>query len=221
MVINYRLVQNHKGAVRMNLKELFEIQAGLDAEILKNHPMPDIEELMEKLHTALLVELGEMMNEYRRFKFWSNDREPRTKAECRSCKGKGFITVKWKAEDNQLYQTINDCEECNLTGKCDYLLKELVDGLHFILSLGLKFENMFDEPLRNTDFKVYKTPHLSIEHHFLGLMLTDWSSTPYSLVKGMCQFIGFSEMLGYTWEQVREAYLIKNQENHYRQMNGY
>lgn len=196
----------------MNLKELFEIQAGLDAEILNNHPMPDIEELMEKLHTALVVELGEMMNEYRRFKFWSNDREPRTKAACRKCYGGGALV-----KDGY----VKTCDECQGKCVCDYVLKELVDGLHFILSLGLKFESMFDEPLRNTDFKAYKTPHLSIEHHFLGLMITDWSSTPYSLVKGMCQFIGFSEMLGYTWEQVREAYLIKNQENHYRQMNGY
>ncbi|KFZ32146.1 dUTPase, partial [Anoxybacillus flavithermus] len=35
------------------------------------------------------------------------------------------------------------------------------------------------------------------------------------------KFLGLGEMLGFTWEQVEEAYMKKNAENHSRQERGY
>ena len=56
----------------MNLKELFEIQAGLDFHIEKNHPPKEGEDRIQKKVLALQVELGEFVNELPEvFKFWS------------------------------------------------------------------------------------------------------------------------------------------------------
>ena len=60
----------------MNLEKLFEAQRVLDERIEQEHPRNfdedyrDYERIM-----ALLVELGELANEWRGFKFWSNNRQ--------------------------------------------------------------------------------------------------------------------------------------------------
>ncbi|AIW03737.1 nucleoside triphosphate pyrophosphohydrolase [Bacillus phage Palmer] len=198
----------------MNLKELFEIQAGLDAEILKNHPIQPGEDRLEKKHAALLVELGEMFNEWRAFKFWSHDKEPRMAVKCPECEG----AAARQASDGSYVE----CGTCDGAGTIDKVLKELVDCLHFVLSIGLEHEfdtklNMVIEPIlfsRSDDGN-------NIIAQFIELLKVEWELVGRHYKEGLELFIGFCEMLGYTWEQVREAYLIKNQENHYRQMNGY
>ena len=55
----------------VNLKELYSLQAGLDAEIAKNHDIT-YESTIERRLLALIVEIGEFANETRCFKFWSN-----------------------------------------------------------------------------------------------------------------------------------------------------
>lgn len=55
----------------VNLEKLYFYQAGLDEEIQKNHNVC-YECTHEKRILALLVELGELANETRAFKFWSN-----------------------------------------------------------------------------------------------------------------------------------------------------
>ncbi|MBM7607553.1 dimeric dUTPase (all-alpha-NTP-PPase superfamily) [Lysinibacillus composti] len=61
----------------MNLTKLFEIQAGLDYHITKEHPEQNDENRLSKKVLALQVELGECANEWRGFKFWSNDQVAR------------------------------------------------------------------------------------------------------------------------------------------------
>lgn len=61
----------------MNLKYLYEIQAGLMAHIEKNHPTPPGENRLDKKVLATLVELGEGCNDSRCFKFWSLDQKPK------------------------------------------------------------------------------------------------------------------------------------------------
>lgn len=61
----------------MNLEYLFELQAALDTHIEKEHPRKPGESRLEQKILALLVEVGECANEYRGFKFWSNDKQPR------------------------------------------------------------------------------------------------------------------------------------------------
>ena len=61
----------------INLKELYSLQASLDAEIAKNHGV-SYETTFEKRLLALIVEIGELTNETRCFKYWSN-KGPSTK----------------------------------------------------------------------------------------------------------------------------------------------
>ena len=80
----------------MNLQILFSMQRQLDERIETERGLRG-ERLIERKLLALLVEVGELANETRCFKFWSS---------------------KPKAAD-------------------ETILEEYVDGLHFILSLGL------------------------------------------------------------------------------------
>jgi dimeric dUTPase (all-alpha-NTP-PPase superfamily) len=54
----------------MNLERLFNLQKELDSRILKQHDLED-RPLLQKKILALQVELGELANETRCFKYWS------------------------------------------------------------------------------------------------------------------------------------------------------
>lgn len=55
---------------KVNLKELYKLQSGLDKEIAKQHKVT-YKSTHEKRLLALVVELGELANETRCFKYWS------------------------------------------------------------------------------------------------------------------------------------------------------
>ena len=55
----------------INIKELYSLQASLDAEIAENHHVT-YESTFERRLLALIVEIGELANETRCFKYWSN-----------------------------------------------------------------------------------------------------------------------------------------------------
>lgn len=57
----------------LNLLKLYEMQKKLDSRF----KYPDKDTQFIVLITALRVEISEMMNEWRGFKLWSNDRKPR------------------------------------------------------------------------------------------------------------------------------------------------
>ena len=61
----------------MNLNNLFKKQAKLDAYIIAKKGLEG-QDLLPNTILALLVELGECANEWRGFKHWSEDKEPRT-----------------------------------------------------------------------------------------------------------------------------------------------
>jgi dimeric dUTPase (all-alpha-NTP-PPase superfamily) len=65
-----------KGGLLMNLEKLFELQKELDSRILNQHNLQE-KPLLQKKVLALQVELGELANETRCFKFWSI-KEPST-----------------------------------------------------------------------------------------------------------------------------------------------
>lgn len=102
-------------------------------------------------------------------------------------------------------------------------LKEYVDCLHFILSiaieLGYKAEDLYvwDEELEGETVDV-----------FIELMY--WTSRISSndkfkrraAFRTVCYiFFNLGERLGFTWDQVEQAYLEKNKINHHRQEAGY
>src|SRR5699024_4166899 len=81
----------------MNWEQLYDMQKKLDTYIQENHDLEGRDLFAEK-YLALLVEIGELANETRCYKFWSNNKRSE-------------------------YETS---------------LGEFVDGIHFLLSIGLE-----------------------------------------------------------------------------------
>ncbi|WP_346234525.1 dUTP diphosphatase [Lysinibacillus telephonicus] len=209
----------------MNLQKLFEAQQVLDEHIMNEHPVQENESRLAKKILALQVELGECANEWRGFKFWSKDQEPRTAfeeiCECPHCDG---------------FCSNNDDHPRN------YVLEEYVDCLHFILSIGLE-EFTFTEfgetntlPVRLELTKQFQSiKYRNISTQFLYLFnsigyLTDsilenemtMPSEAFGYyVETVRMFVGLGEMLGFTLDQIEAAYFEKNKVNHQRQEEGY
>lgn len=211
----------------MNLIKLFEMQKVLDDRIIKEHGLEG-QDLLPKKILALQVELGECANEWRGFKMWSKDQEPRTKREhlCSICDGTGDENYQSNLEDRlegrDGYPYLK-CEDCNGTGKLaesNPLLEEYVDCLHFILSIGLSDPLLCVHDWNYTprkDETVIKQFNSTFFH--LAIFSESYASWDYEAV--LTFILGLGEMLGFTWEQIETAYMDKNSVNHDRQTNGY
>ncbi|MGG4488775.1 dUTP diphosphatase [Metabacillus idriensis] len=162
----------------MNFLKLFEMQNDLDSKIEKQHGLEE-EPLLEKKILALLVEVGELANETRCFKFWS---------------------LKPPAE-------------------AGVILEEYVDGIHFILSLGIEigmtdgveFDLAADENSLTTHFvlvyeKIAQFEKSRSEEHYLELFR---------------QYLLLGKALGFSPAEIEAAYVKKNEVNHDRQKQGY
>jgi dimeric dUTPase (all-alpha-NTP-PPase superfamily) len=209
----------------MNLQKLFELQRKLDEHIEQEHPRQEGEDRLAKKILALQVELGELANEWRGFKYWSNNQEPRTVEYCPSCGGSGFVEyfdpfdAQGHIQDQCMY-----CEGDGTTGRMP-LLEEYVDCLHFILSIGLEI-GFVRKPMNylcghnlikefNTMFYLVSKFYEFYFRYGKGCGLYDM----YEEVLGY--FLGFGVALGFTLEQIEEAYCRKNEINHARQVNKY
>jgi|SRR5690625_1517269 len=196
----------------MNLQPLFETQKTLDDRIEKEKGLEG-QDLLDKKILALQVELGELANEWRGFKFWSENQEPNTDI-CSKCDGKGMYT----ATVNNLSMT-GKCNNCYGKGKHfdNPLLEEYVDCLHFILSIGYTIGRnyfVYDEFLEEKQTNITKQFQRVFGYAFL---ITEDNYCSELLMS----FINLGEMLGFTWEQIEQAYYDKNKINHERQSNGY
>jgi dimeric dUTPase (all-alpha-NTP-PPase superfamily) len=162
----------------LNMAELFETQRKLDNRIVETHHLEGQSFVSEKI-LALLVELGELANETRCFKFWS-------------LKGPSERPV---------------------------ILEEYVDGLHFILSIGLDFN--------------YETvelcPDLTVNHSLTNRFLTvfskidtfNQSQTVQNYKDVFESFLLLGYQLGFSNQDIVQAYERKNVINHERQEQGY
>ncbi|MEN2468113.1 dUTP diphosphatase [Ornithinibacillus sp. JPR2-1] len=185
----------------MRLEYLFEIQAGLDAHIEQEHPRQEGEDRLSKKILALQVELGELAQNWRGFKFWSEDQEPRTVES---------IPTDWDDDGTPT--------EWNVNPHKNPLLEEYVDCLHFILSIGLELNVPNEWALDNISYQ----ESYSITEQFIrfnkylktDLDVHDW----FEILE---HFLGLGDMLGFSWNQIEQAYLEKNKVNHERQNNGY
>jgi dimeric dUTPase (all-alpha-NTP-PPase superfamily) len=195
----------------MELTKLFDMQRKLDDHIMDEHPELKGQNNLDWKILALLVELGECANEWRGFKKWSKDQEPRTEVKCIICNGDGYV------QDSPF--SVGPCFECLGTGKVEGnpLLEEYVDCLHFTLSIGLE--------MNVKKIKVLSLKKESITVQFINLFNAatifkiNYSETAYLMF--LSAFIGLGELLGFTWEQIEEAYFSKNAVNHARQESGY
>jgi len=153
------------------------MQDALDERIKAEHNLAGIPLLRKKI-LSLQVELGELANETRCFKFWSTK----------------------KPSSN------------------DVILEEYVDCLHFILSIGIE-KNFMDISLN------FKNDTSELSEQFLNLYvnISDFiiCSSLDNYLNVFVNFLCLGDNLGFSKEDIENAYLHKNNINHERQDNGY
>lgn len=165
----------------MKLQKIFELQRTLDTRIETEHGLQKAD-LFDKKLLALLVEVGELANETRCFKFWSN-----------------------KAASPR-----------------ETILEEFVDGVHFILSLGivLGFDDReeFSTHMQDSSTKDLTEKFLEV---YQGINLLQESRLEENYWRLLASFFELGELLGFSNEEIYKAYLLKNEINHKRQDEGY
>ncbi|WP_101844570.1 dUTP diphosphatase [Halobacillus sp. Marseille-P3879] len=160
----------------MNWNSFYEDQAKLDEHIIKTQNLEHADVIDDKL-LALYVEVGELANETRCFKFWST-----------------------KPSSDK-----------------DIVLEEYVDGLHFILSLGLDLDLRYQSvPLAD---------HSSKTNAFLNVF-TSIEQFKHTQDRDSYQqmfeaYLTLGQALGITELELQHAYKEKNQVNFQRQNQGY
>lgn len=153
------------------------MQKQLDSYIEDQHELANKDVFREK-YLALLVELGELANETRCFKFWST--KPRNK------------------------QSV--------------ILEEYVDGIHFILSLGLEkgyrySSNSLVQPEDDETGQFNRVYDACISFYRKPL------EENYN--KLFDNYLQLGYLLGFDEQAVKDAYLSKNKINYKRQDEGY
>lgn len=163
----------------MDFQKLFIMQKGLDEHIETKHELLE-ENLFERKVLALLVELGELANETRCFKFWSI--KPSSPQEI--------------------------------------VLEEYVDGVHFILSLGIEcgFEQELDYSA-SVKNKESLTEQFLFEFELISRFRASKSLEDY--IQLFQAYIHLGELLGFNSRDIEKAYIDKNEVNYERQKQGY
>ncbi|MEH7106564.1 dUTP diphosphatase, partial [Bacillus sp. JJ1764] len=160
-------------------EKLFQMQKALDSHIEQKHQLQN-EDLFSRKVLALLVELGELANEARSFKFWS----------VKPASPKAVI------------------------------LEEYVDGVHFILSLGI--ECGFDKQIMELDVK----PEIAdVTEQFLQVynQISQFQKEKNvaNYLKLFSAYFQLGSLLGIAYEEMEQAYFSKNEVNYQRQQNNY
>lgn len=218
----------------MNLTRLFETQDKLDKRIVKEKGLEGQVLLAEKI-LALQVELGELANEWRGFKFWSENKSPRTKIDsttndrkgldyfqCFQCSATLPVNI-GKDYQGDLYAECFDCEvEMHAMKSKNPLLEEYVDCLHFFLSIGNEVFVKARNPVRLVSF----SDNITGQFNSMFYLISRWDAVRLLVCEdqfhvGLNNFLHLGELLGFTWEQVEDAYYSKNKINHERQATGY
>ncbi|RLL48522.1 dUTPase [Oceanobacillus piezotolerans] len=161
----------------MNWEELYDMQAQLDNYIEKNHGLLGADLFQEKI-LALLVELGELANETRCFKFWS--KKPRSERAV--------------------------------------ILEEYVDGIHFILSLGL------EKGYRYTYSELERTRMSETEQFnavFTACIAFQMQATEDNYIRLFKEYLQLGQLLDFQESDIQRAYDKKNEINYNRQNKGY
>ncbi|MEN1968266.1 dUTP diphosphatase [Lentibacillus sp. N15] len=161
----------------MDWNTLFTMQKQLDHYIEKTQEVTGKDLFQEKI-LALFVEIGELANETRCFKFWS---------------------VKPKS-------------------KQDIILAEYVDGLHFIMSLGLDCGYGYEsQTIKNGENTVTE----QFNHVFSSCILFNQDPSVANYEQLFVAYLVLGKQLGFDEEAVYQAYRKKNEINYERQDQGY
>lgn len=188
----------------MNLQPLFETQKKLDERIVKEKGLEGVD-LLDKKILALQVELGELANEWQMFKFWKDNPKPRYET----------AEIYVHGYDGPGTDTRASIEEY----QAQPILEEYVDCLHFILSIANTINT--DYFVYDVDIQEYERKE-SITKQFQAVFGYAFLITEDNYCSELLNtFLDLGTMLGFTWEQIEQAYYDKNKVNHERQSNGY
>jgi len=165
----------------MNIIKLFDIQAKLDEAITTEKGLIGANLLNHKI-AALDVELAELLNETRCFKYWSE-------------KGPAEKSV---------------------------ILEEYADCLHFILSIGLALEIEISTKNLSDAFTVFDRDMINQYMQIKAFLVVLWDyEQPNDYFNLLREFIRLGAMLGFTWSEIEQAYINKNEINYKRLESGY
>lgn len=161
----------------LQTKELFEMQNQLQQRILEQHKLTQ-EETKQRRILALLVEVGELANETRCFKYWST---------------KG-------------------------PSKKEIILEEYVDGIHFLLCIGLDIGH-------TPAFYEARGEEKELSEMFMDVYAKacTYRSEPTIAYYDdlFSYYVALGEQLGFTNEDICASYYEKNKENFHRQDTNY
>ena len=209
----------------MNLIKLFETQKVLRDRINYNEP-----DRFDKLVLALLVELGECANEWRGFKFWSKNQKPKLGMSTSTNKEEeveyylcGECNRTYSLVEVAMFEYKDECPNCESSifgmKSTNPLLEEFVDGLHFILELGIEIEINYQE------WNYSPFSRLNVTDKFTDIyeatIILSGSKQDQDWVDLFEHYLGLGELLGFDWEEIEKAYFDKNEVNHKRQTLGY
>jgi dimeric dUTPase (all-alpha-NTP-PPase superfamily) len=166
-----------ENCMNIELTPLLAEQAKLDAHIQQQHQV-SYASTREKRLLALLVEVGEMINETKTFKFWSK---------------------KPSAEK-------------------PIILDEYADGLHFLLSLSIEVQS--SKSLYEIAI-ISKTLTQATIDVFQAISDLSKSFSIKTLEKSFQSYLNLIPLLGFTSEEVVDAYFKKLGVNYIRQKNAY
>lgn len=205
----------------MHLQKLFETQRALEAQINVQHPPANGHDRLDENILALQSELGELSNEWRGFKYWSYNRNPRiktaVKVSCEFCSGQGYFLEE-------------ACRKCSGTGEVissyrNPLLEEYVDCLHYLLIIGLTIniqERYADEVNFNIGARTKKSVALKVfKNCYRKIAIFDLYRSQRIFMDLFSEFTTLGDALGFTEEQIEEAYYAKNDVNYKRLESGY
>lgn len=209
----------------LDLDLLFKTQEKLDNHIVEKKGLQSRNLLLERI-ASFQVELGELANEWRGFKFWSNNQEPTTTDICSICNDDGFVhAMVYESHDTK---TTVLCPACK-GEKSDRnpLLEEYIDCLHFLLSIGntighqdivIDSDYTEDTALKTFIYLNGKATSLAVDIEVRNQ--EKHIRENYEIMFNM--FIGLGEKyLGFTAPQIMKAYFDKNKVNYERQKVGY
>lgn len=172
-------LEKARGNANVDLLHLFKLQKELDERILQEHKLESKKLLKEKT-LALLVEIGELANETRCFKYWS---------------------TKPSSERN-------------------IILEEYVDGLHFILSVGINLgvdkNFLFSKcaHVNKTTVQIFLDVYAKVIRFHDQPSITNY-------IELFTSYLRLGQALDFSQEDIEKAYLAKNEVNHQRQTQGY
>lgn len=201
----------------MGTRKLFEMQDPLDAEIIRGKKLEG-HDLHAKKFVAIHTELGEAMNEHRNFKYWSEDRKPRIKLfKIRDKMGKeDVLDFNPNEVQNGFFPEVKEFNP---------LLEELADVLHFLLSIGNDIgagdENLINFVIAEA---TVEEQHLEFVYALVQLeqaMRMSFADPIRYYKMAFAAYVNLTGLMGFTWQQVSDAYKLKNAENYRRQENGY